>query len=143
MERGERPPPPFFIFSMSKASKLVSDAIIEADYIIVYVNNKAYPVQPPTIKRLAGAVSCISELEFSEDGTIKDMLLSAKDCTQYAKALSWFIKGDSSLTETLGDGTFEEVVDALTSVLDLVGINPFLKAASLTRNASLLAASPK
>lgn len=128
---------------MSRASKLVSGAITGNDYTIVYVNGKAYPVPSPTIKRIAGAISCISELEFSEDGTIKDMLLSAKDCIQYAKALSWFIKGDSSLTETLSDGTFEEVVDALTSVLDLVGINPFLKAVSLTRNASLLAASPK
>ena len=134
---------PFFIFSMSKASKLISDAIIGADFTIVYINNKAYPVQPPTIKRLAGAISCISELEFTEDGTIKDMLLSAKDCESYAKALSWLIKGDPSLTETLSDGTFEEVVDALTSVLDLVGINPFLKAVSLTKSASLLAASPK
>lgn len=79
---------------MSKASKLVSNAIIGVDYIIVYVSGKAYPVHPPTIHRLAGAISCISDLEFSDSATLKDMLLSAKDCKAYAKALSWFIKGN-------------------------------------------------
>lgn len=134
---------PLLFFKMSKASKLISDAIIGGDYTLVYVNNKAYPVSPPTIKKLAGAISCISELDFTEGGTIKEMLLSAKDCKAYAQALSWLVNGDISLSEELCDGTFEEVVDALSSALDLVGINPFLKAASLTRSASLLAASPR
>lgn len=128
---------------MSKASKLVSDAVIGGDYTLVYVNNKAYPIKPPTIKRLAGAISCISDLDLDESGTLKDMLLSAKDCKAYTKALSWLVNGDLSLSEELSEGTFEEVVDALSSALDLVGINPFLKAASLTRSASLLAASPR
>lgn len=128
---------------MSKASKLVSDAILGADYTIVYVNGKAYPIKPPTIHKLAGAISCISGLELDEQGTLKDMLLSAKDCKAYAKALSWFIKGNQSLNAELSKGTLEEVVKALTIAFDLVGINPFLTAASLTRSASLLAASPK
>ena len=128
---------------MSKASKLVSDAIVGGDYTLVYVNNKAYPVKPPTIKRLAGAISCISDLELDENGTLKDILLSTKDCKAYAKALSWLVNGDLSLSGELSEGTFEEVVDALSSALDLVGINPFLKAVSLTRSASLLTASPR
>lgn len=128
---------------MSKASKLISGAIIGADYTLVYVNNKAYPVNPPTIRRLAGAIHCVSDLDFDDKGTLKDMFLSAKDCEAYAKALSWFVAGDLSLSEEFQEGTFEDVVDALSSALDLVGVNPFLKAASLTRNASLLAASPK
>ena len=128
---------------MSKASKLISGAIIGADYTLVYVNNKAYPVKPPTIRRLAGAIHCISDLDLEDKGTLKDMFLSAKDCEAYAKALSWLVAGDLSLSDELQEGTFEEVVDALSSALDLVGVNPFLKAASLTRNASLLAASPK
>lgn len=128
---------------MSKASKLVSDAILGADYTIVYVNGKAYPIKPPTIHKLAGAISCISGLELDEQGTLKDMLLSAKDCKAYAKALSWFIKGNQSLNAELSKGTLEEVVKALTIAFDLVGINPFLTAASLTRSASLLAASPR
>lgn len=134
---------PFLVFNMSKASKLISDAIIGADYTLVYVNNKAYPVPPPTIRRLAGAIHCVSDLDLGDRGTLKEMLLSAKDCKAYANALSWLVAGDLSLSEEFQEGTFEEVVDALSSALDLVGVNPFLKAASLTRNASLLAATPK
>lgn len=128
---------------MSKASKIVSDAIIGNGFSIVYVNSKAYTIHPPTIKTLAGAISCISDLDLGDNATLKDMLLSAKDCKAYAKALSWFINGNQSLSAELYKGTFEEVVDALSSAFDLVGVNPFLKAASLTRNASLLAASPR
>lgn len=128
---------------MSKGAKLVADAIIGADYILVYVNNKVYPVQSPTINRLARAVSCIGGLDLGDEGTFKDMLLISKDCKAYAQALSWFIKGDLSLEEELCEGTFEDVVNALASVLDLIGIAPFLKAVSLTKSASLLAASPK
>ena len=143
MERGFRPPPPLFFFIMSKASKIVSDAIIGNDFSIVYVHSKAYTIHPPTIKKLAGAISCISDLELGDNATLKDMLLSAKDCKAYASALSWFIKENLSLSAELSKGTFEEVVDALSSAFDLVGVTPFLKAASLTRNASLLAASPR
>ena len=128
---------------MSKASKLISEAIIGGDYSIVYVNNKAYAIQPPTIKRLAGAISCISDINLSEGSSIKEMLLSVKDSEAYAKALSWLMAGDLSLSDELSEGTFDEVVDALSTGIDLVGINPFLKAVSLTKNASLLAASPK
>lgn len=128
---------------MSIASKLVSTAIIGGDYSLIYVNGKAYPIQPPTIKKLAGAISCISDLDLGENATLKDMLLTAKDCEAYSRALSWFIIGDLSLSEELSEGTFEEVIDALSSVLELVGVNPFLKAASLTKSASLLAVSPR
>ena len=134
---------PFSFQNMSKASKLISGAIIGADYALVYVNNKAYPVKPPTIRRLAGAIHCISDLDLEDKGTLKEMFLSARNCEAYAKALSWLVAGDLSLSDELQEGTFEEVVDALSSALDLVGMNPFLKAASLTRSASLLAASPK
>ena len=128
---------------MSNASKLISEAIIGNDYAIVYVNNKAYAIQPPTIKKLAGAISCISDIDFGDEGTIKDMLLAAEDFKSYAAALSWLVKGDLSISEELSEGTLEEVVDAISSAIDLVEINPFLKAASLTRSASLLAASPR
>lgn len=139
------PSPPIFNTDgpMSEASKLVSSAIIGGDYAIVYVNGKAYPVKPPTIKRLAGAISCISGLDIGDEGTLRDILLSAKDCQAYAKALSWLVSGDLSLSEELAGGTLDEVVDALSSAFGLVGVRPFLRAASLTRSSSLLAASPR
>jgi hypothetical protein len=128
---------------MSKASKLIADAIIGADYILVEVNGKMYPVEQPVAKRLAGAVSCISNLDMQDAGTLKDMLLSAKDCSAYARALSWFIKGNEELTDELMEGKYAELVDALAAIFDMISIAPFVKAASLTKNASLLVAKPK
>lgn len=127
----------------NNASKLVSDAIIGEDYITVFVNGKAYLILPPTIKRLAGAISCLSELDLGDTGTLKDIFLASKDCEAYARALSWLIKGNASLSDELSNGTLEEVVDALEKAFGLVDVTPFLKAASLTRSASLLAASPR
>ncbi|MFC2381379.1 MAG: hypothetical protein ACFNOJ_02960 [Prevotella nigrescens] len=92
---------------------------------------------------MAGAISSLSNVEFKEDGTLKDMIMSGKDVEAYSRALSWFIKGDLSISEDLSEGTMVEVIDALSSVFDMIGINPFLKAASLTKNASLLAATPR
>lgn len=127
----------------NNASKLVSDAIIGGDYVVVYVNGKAYPISPPTIKRLAEAISCLSELDLGDTGTLKDIFLASKDCEAYARALSWFIKGNVSLSAELSNGTIEEVVDALEKAFGMIDITPFLKAASLTRSARLLAASPR
>lgn len=102
-----------------------------------------YPVAQPVVKRLAGAVSCISDLDMQDAGTLKDMLLSAKDCSAYARALSWFIKGNEELTDELMEGKYAELVDALAAIFDMISIAPFAKAASLTKNASLLVAKPK
>ena len=85
----------------------------------------------------------MSDIEFKENGTLKDMILSGKDAEAYTRALSWFIKGDLSISEELSEGTMAEIIDALLSVFDMIGIDPFLKAVSLTKNASLLAATPK
>lgn len=110
---------------------------------MAYLNGKSYVMFPPTIKKLAGAISCISDLELDDKATLKEMFLSCKDCTAYCKALSWLICGDGTLAEELSDATFEDVIDALELGLDMVGVNPFYKAVSLTRSASLLAASPR
>lgn len=127
----------------NNASRLVSDAIIGGDYVVVYVNGKAYPIPSPTIKRLARAISCLSELDLGDTGTLKDIFLASKDSEAYARALSWLINGNASLSDKLSNGTLEEVVDALEKAFGLVDVTPFLKAASLTRNASLLVASPR
>lgn len=128
---------------MSKASKLISQAITGEDYALAYLNGKSYVIFPPTIKRLAGAISCISDLELDDKATLKETFLSCKDCTAYCRALSWLIHGDDTLAEELSDATLEEVIGALELGLDMVGVNPFYKAVSLTRSANLLAASPR
>ena len=81
---------------MSKASKLVSSAIIGSDYKIVVVNGKSYKIFPPTIKKMAGAGQYLSDLKDGE--TIKDILGSVNDIGKLAHALSWFVDGSEKLT---------------------------------------------
>lgn len=66
-----------FLFKdiMSKASKLICGDIIGANHIVVYINNKAYPVKPPTIKKMAGAIFCISNLDFEPKDTKGNVLV--------------------------------------------------------------------
>lgn len=136
-------PHPLLFIKMSKASKLISKAITGEDYELVFINGKSYVMFPPTIKKLAGAISCISDLDFNDGATLKDVFLSCKDCTSYSKALSWLIRGDASLESELSEATLTEILDAMEIGLDMVGVTPFYKAASLTRSANLLAASPR
>lgn len=128
---------------MSKAAKLISEAIAGIDGIMVFVNDKGYFVKPPTIHNISGAVSCISKLDIEDKDTLKDIFLSNKDCTEYANALSYMIKGDTSISEELQKGTYEEVIDALSSAFEMISAAPFLRAVSLTRSANLLTAKAK
>ena len=70
-------------------------------------------------------------------------MLSLGDSTAYSKALSWLIAGDESLNEELSQGTLDEVVDALDETLSMIDSKVFLKAVSLAKNVSLLAAKPR
>ena len=112
------------------------------DFRTVVIAGKAYTVHPPTIERMAGAISHLSGVK--EAQTIREVLLSLGDMMdRLAKALSWFIAGDESLAAELGKGTLEEVVEALEAVADMIEIKVFLKAASLAKSVSLLAAKPR
>lgn len=129
---------------MSKAAKIISDAIVGNDFRTVIVAGKAYTIYPPTIHRLAGAISCLSEVDIEDNATVKQLLLSLKDTpVQCANALSWFIGGDESLSVKLSEGTYDDVVDALCDVFSLVSTEVFLKAVTLARNVASLAAKPK
>lgn len=111
------------------------------DFKTVMVGGKAYTVFPPTIHRLAGAIPHLSGVEEAE--SLKDVLLSLGESKAYSKALSWLIRGDESLSEELSKGTYEENVDALDETFSMIDSKVFLKAVSLARNVSLLAAKPK
>nr|DAR54959.1 MAG TPA: hypothetical protein [Caudoviricetes sp.] len=53
------------------------------------------------------------------------------------------ITGDESLSEELANGTYEENVNALEEALSMIDSKVFLKAVSLAKNVSLLAAKPR
>lgn len=126
---------------MNKGAKIISESIIGSDFRTVFVSGKAYTVYPPTIHRLAGAISYLSDVK--EADNLRDVLLSLGESEAYSKALSWLIAGDESLSEELAQGTYEENVNALDEALSMIDSKVFLKAVSLAKNVSLLAAKPK
>lgn len=126
---------------MSKASKLISDAIIGNDYKIVVVNGKSYKILPPTIKKMAGAGQYLSDLK--EGDTIKDILESVNDIGKLAHALSWFVDGSDRLAGEFEEATIEEVVDALGVAYSLISVENFTKLSILVRNVSKLIANPR
>lgn len=111
------------------------------DFRTVVIAGKAYTVHPPTIERMAGSISHLSEVRDAQ--TIRDVLLSLGDMGKLSKALSWFIAGDESLSDELAKGTLDEVADALDAVTGMVSIEDFRKAASSAKSVSLLAAKPR
>lgn len=126
---------------MNEGAKIISKSVIGSDFRTIFVSGKAYTVYPPTIHRLAGAISYLSDVK--EADNLRDVLLSLGESEAYSKALSWLIAGDESLSEELAQGTYEENVNALDEALSMIDSKVFLKAASLAKNVSLLAAKPK
>ena len=134
-------PPILYRTVMNTGAKIISESIIGMDFRTVIVGGKSYTVYPPTIHKLAGAISHLSNIQDAE--SLRDVLLSLGDSEAYSKALSWLIAGDESLNEELSQGTLDEVVDALDETLSMIDSKVFLKAVSLAKNVSLLAAKPR
>ena len=127
---------------MNEAAKLVSSAIVGADFEVVEVNGKAYVLKPPTIKRIAGAVSGLSKLALPDSATLKDMFCSLDEAVEYARALSFLINENYDLADELAQGTFDEVVNGLVTAFNMISAKSFSTAASLTKSASVLVAKP-
>lgn len=126
---------------MSKGAKIVDSAILGLDIVSVVVHDKVYMITPPTIKRIAGAGYYLSD--FDEVKDVKDIFHSLKDIDNVAKALSWMIQGDESLTDELSEGTLEEVLDALEKSFSLISVENFIRLSVLTKSVSNLTAKPK
>lgn len=126
---------------MNEGAKIISKSVIGSDFRTIFVSGKAYTAYPPTIHRLAGAISYLSDVK--EADNLRDVLLSLGESEAYSKALSWLIAGDESLSEELAQGTYEENVNALDEALSMIDSKVFLKAVSLAKNVSLLAAKPR
>lgn len=106
------------------------------------INGKPYFLKPPTIKKIAGAGYALGEFG-AENGNFGDILKAMQDTEKAARALSWFIKGDESLTKELKDGTLEEVTNALAVAVSMLGIEDFQKLSGLSRSVRRLIANPK
>ena len=126
---------------MNEAAKLVSDSIIGNDFRVVIVNEKSYVIYPPTIHKIAGAASYLSNLGKIE--TLEDVFRSMKDTPNASHALSWLIKGKDDLYEELSKGTFDENVEALSVAFSLISAENFAKLSVLAMNVAKLAATQR
>lgn len=126
---------------MSNGSKVVSASIIGADLVNVMVNNKVYSIFPPTIHKLAGAGLYLSD--FGDEQTFRDVIKSINNSDKLAHALSWLIKGDNSLFNELEQGTFDELVDAVSQAYSLISVENFTKLSALAKNVRNLIAKQK
>ncbi|MEG2151559.1 MAG: hypothetical protein RRY36_10115 [Bacteroidaceae bacterium] len=126
---------------MNEAAKIVSDSIIGSDFRVVVVNEKAYVINPPTIHKIAGAASYLSNI--GDMGTLGEVLSSMKDTPNVSHALSWFINGNDELFEELSKGTFDENVEALSVAYSLVSVENFTKLSALAKSVANLTANQK
>lgn len=126
---------------MNKGAKIVSASIVGADYITVLVNDNPYTVYPPTIYKLAGAGLYISD--FGDEQNVRDVIGSINDSDKLSHAFSWLVNGDDSLFEELLQGTFDELVDAVSAAYSLISVENFMKLSTLAKNVAKLIANQK
>lgn len=135
-------PFPFFnIRTMSKASKLVADAILGEDAVTIIVDGKVYYVSPPTIIKLVKAAKYLDSFEGGK--SLAEVLGMLKNLDDACKALSVFIQGDESLSDTLSKGTLEEVVNGLQTAYSLISIKDFQTLSILAKSAARMIAKPR
>ena len=123
----------------TQAAKAVASSLIGLDVKRVIVGSKSYTIPAPTIRRIAGAINHLSDIDISDKPTLRELLMSCAKAESYAKALSWLVQGDDALWEELADNKIEEIVDALCEGFDMTG-QSFMKAASLLKFVKRLAA---
>lgn len=126
---------------MNKGSKIVSASIIGADFVNVTVDGKCYTVFPPTVHKLAGAGMYLSD--FGNEQDLKGILKGINNSDNLAHALSWLVKDDDSLFEELSQGTFDELVDAVSEAYSLISVENFTKLSALAKNVSRLIANQR
>lgn len=126
---------------MSKASKLVADAILGEDSVTTMVNGKTYCISPPTIIKLVKAAKYLNS--FEEGKTLAEVLCMLKNLDDACKALSVFIQGDESISDELSKGTLEEVVNGLQTAYSLISIKDFQTLSILAKSAARMIAKPR
>ena len=126
---------------MSKASKLVADAILGEDSVTIMVNGKTYCISPPTIIKLVKAAKDLNS--FEEGKTLAEVLCMLKNLDDACKALSVFIQGDESISDELSKGTLEEVVNGLQTAYSLISIKDFQTLSILAKSAARMIAKPR
>lgn len=120
-------------------AKLVSSAILGIDVETVFVGGKVYVIHPPTVRTMAGVVSCMRECPGE---TIRDIIIGM-DYEGSAAALSWLVNGDASLKEEFLGAPLGEVQSAVITGLGMLDPANFIRLSALLRNVRRLTARPR
>lgn len=126
---------------MSKASKLVADALLGEDSVTVVVRGKTYFIDSPTIEHIVKAAKYLDSVEGGE--TVGEMIQLIKSLDNACCALSIFIQGDESLAEELSKGTPKEIADGLHAAITLLSIRDFVTLSTLARSVARMIANPR
>lgn len=119
-----------------KAAVVVNSAVLGLDMEVVMVGGVAYTIHPPTIRRICGAAYHLAI--FNEcDKSVMRYADSA------AKALSWFVAGDESLSETFQDAPLDDVTQALAVAVGMLSTRNFTMLSVLAKSVGELTAKPK
>ena len=126
---------------MSKASRLVTDAILGEDTLTIVIGGKPYFIEPPTILKIAKAAKCLDSIE---GGTTMEAVLDMmKNLNNACKALSIFIQGDEGLEDELTKGTPSEIVAGLKAAFSLISITDFQELSTIARSVARMIAVPR
>lgn len=126
---------------MSKASRLVSSAVLLEDSANVTIAGKEYNIPAPTIHRIAGAAKWLADVEGGTD--FEAFIGQMKNITSACKALSYFINDNEDLADELMQGTLHEVCVALASAIKLLSVQDFSILSTSARSVARLAANPR
>ena len=128
--------------SMIIGADLVGAAILGKESKTVIINGRPYFLKPPTIRKIAGAGVALGDFG-TEDGSLGDILKAMRDTEKAARALSWFINGDETLTEELKEGTLDQITNGIAEAVKMIGIEDFQRLSDLSRSVRRLIANPK
>ena len=117
----------------------MSSAILGIDVETVFVGGKVYVIHPPTVRTMAGVVSCMRECPGE---TIRDIIIGM-DYEGCAATLSWLVNGDASLKDVFLDAPLGEVQSAVITGLGMLDPANFIRLSALQRNVRRLTARPR
>ena len=127
---------------MNQAAKIVSDALLGMDFKNVEIGGIVYTIKPPTIKIICRAIRHFSNIGMTGDNILEAINELPEATEDMLKGISCFICGSGDLVNTLENGTFEEIKEALEVCFSMMDISAFQCVSSM-RNVSMLAAKPK
>ena len=137
---------------MNKAAKLVSNSLLDQQFVTKHIAGKTYTIYPPTIRVLCRAISQFSLIGM--DGTYNrlDVLAEMPQNVPYIlRGLAYLIVGEKPfgryrsfvVAHRLSKATLEELRECVDAILPLLGGDDFFACAASLKSIAKVAAQEK